>query len=107
MAFAVMQGRLVPPISGTIQCFPLGRWEEEFPLAAAAGLDAIEWIDDVTGATGNPIADDEGLARMSALSAQYGVTVRSLCADYFMERPLVRATAEEIDERVRRIRWLL
>jgi len=107
MVLAIMQGRLVPPIGDRIQCFPRDRWAEEFPLAAAAGLDAIEWIDDVYGDAINPIADDAGLARIKELSALHGVKVRSLCADYFMERPLIRASASEVTERSQRLAWLL
>ncbi len=40
------RGVCVPPSDGRIQCFPRERWREEFALAAAAGLDAIEWIYD-------------------------------------------------------------
>ena len=99
MHIAIMQGRLVPPTDGRIQCFPRERWRDEFALAAAAGLDAIEWIYDLHGADVNPIAADDGLEQVEALSAQSGVLVRSLCADYFMDKPLLRADAGEIEER--------
>jgi hexulose-6-phosphate isomerase len=107
MAIGIMQGRLLPPTDGVIQCFPRERWREEYALAAAAGLAAIEWIYDLPGADVNPIATDEGLAQMAALSAESGVQVRSLCADYFMDRPLVRANDRETDERIRTLSWLL
>ena len=107
MHIAIMQGRLVPPSEGRIQCFPRERWRDEFALAAAAGLDAIEWIYDLYGADVNPIATDDGLAQIRALSAQSGVQVRSLCADYFMDRPLLRARAAEIEERTETLVWLL
>ena len=61
MHIAIMQGRLVPPTDGRIQCFPRERWRDEFALAAAAGLDAIEWIYDLHGADVNPIATDDGV----------------------------------------------
>ena len=104
---AIMQGRLVPPVGGRIQAFPRDDWAEEFPRAAAAGLDGIEWIFDCHGEGANPVETAEGVARLRGLSAEHGVAVRSLCADYFMERPLVRATGAERAARLDRLGWLL
>lgn len=107
MAIAIMQGRLVPPSDGRIQSFPRERWRDEFALAARAGLDAIEWIYDLYGVDVNPIATDDGLAQIKNLSTQSGVLVRSLCADMFMDKPLLRATTSEIEERTETLVWLL
>lgn len=107
MLIAIMQGRLVPPSGGRFQAFPRERWADEFALASAAGLAAIEWIYDVYGKDVNPIADDDGVARMTIMSSDNDVQVRSLCADYFMDRPLLRASAQEIDERTETLGWLL
>jgi len=101
-----MQGRLLPPTDGRFQCFPREGWPDEFALAAAAGLDAIEWIYDLHGADVNPIAADDGVASMKALSTQSGVLVRSLCADYFMDLPLLRAEPREIERRTETLGWL-
>ena len=68
MRIAIMQGRLVPPENGTIQCFPRERWADEFARAAQAGLDAIEWIHDAHGEEVNPLLHDLGLRRMRDLS---------------------------------------
>ncbi len=107
MRIAVMQGRLLPPSDGCFQCFPRKQWREEFPLAAAAGLDAIEWIYDSPGESENPMGTDEGLAEMQRLSKEHGIAVVSVCADYFMERPLVKASASESEERIAKLQWLL
>jgi L-ribulose-5-phosphate 3-epimerase len=107
MTVAIMQGRLVPPVDGRIQCFPRERWREEFALAAAADIDAIEWIFDVTGLDVNPVTTDAGLQELTELTAQTGVAIRSVCADYFMERPLLRADDQEIDDRLETLSWLL
>lgn len=104
---AIMQGRLVPPADGRIQAFPRENWAEEFPRAAAAGLDGIEWIFDSYGEGANPIETAEGVARLRQLSAEHNVLVRSLCADYFMEHPFVRATDQERSERLDKLAWLL
>jgi len=107
MRIGIMQGRLVPPGEGRFQCFPRDNWAEEFPLAARAGLNAIEWIYDVYGADMNPIANDAGIERMKALSELHGIQVRSVCADYFMDRPLLRGNIEQLEERVATLRWLM
>lgn len=107
MRLGIMQGRLVPPVEGRFQCFPRDTWADEFALAAQAGLSAIEWIYDVYGADVNPLASDAGLQRMRTLSLQHGVEVRSVCADYFMEKPLVRAGEAELAERSATLAWLI
>lgn len=94
----VMQGRLVPPTADRIQSFPKGRWADEFELAHRAGLDAIEWIDDIDDELSlddNPIWTDAGIEKIHLLSARYGVAVRSICADSFMK---VRLAADSADE---------
>ena len=68
-----MQGRLLPPAEGRFQSFPRDGWEAEFPLASAAGLDAIEWIYDVFGEDVNPLATDAGIALMHELGRTHDV----------------------------------
>lgn len=95
----IMQGRLLPPAEGRFQCFPRDDWAREFPLAAEAGLACIEWIYDLYGADVNPLATDAGIAAMKALAAENGVQILSICADYFMDKPLLRGSAAELEER--------
>ena len=104
---AIMQGRLVPPEGGHFQSFPRERWRDEFHLAAQSGLNAIEWIYDVYGENVNPLATDAGLASMKALAAETGTEVRSLCADYFMDRPFLRTSPAERSELILKMVWLL
>ncbi|AXC11525.1 Xylose isomerase-like TIM barrel [Acidisarcina polymorpha] len=106
MRLAVMQGRLLPPSDGHFQSFPLNRWREEFPLARQASLDAIEWIYDSLGESGNPIGTDVGLAEMMRLCEEDGIAVVSVCADYFMERPLLRVSPPELEAGMRKLVWL-
>jgi L-ribulose-5-phosphate 3-epimerase len=103
---AIMQGRLLPRGSGSIQSFPRDRWREEFALAAKAGVDAIEWIYDVHGADVNPLATDTGVADMRALSRQHGIAVVSLCADYFLDCPFVRAAPDKVGDLTAHLVWL-
>jgi L-ribulose-5-phosphate 3-epimerase len=104
---AIMQGRLVPPEDSRFQSFPRERWRDEFALAAEAGLNGIEWIFDLYGEDSNPICSDAGVAAMRALSQQTGIQVRSLCADYFMDRPLLRISEIERNQQVQKLEWLL
>jgi hexulose-6-phosphate isomerase len=82
MRLGLMQGRLLPPVDGTIQCFPGSRWYEEFTAAAALGLDFIEWI--VDQAAENPLAGDGDVTPVQAAVTDTGVVVSSVCADVFM-----------------------
>jgi hexulose-6-phosphate isomerase len=107
MRIAVMQGRLLPPSDGHFQCFPRLGWREEFPLAEAAGLDAIEWIYDSLGESENPLGTEDGLAEMRRLSGQHHIAVVSVCADYFMECPLAKGSATVMEERINKMLWLL
>jgi hexulose-6-phosphate isomerase len=102
-----MQGRLLPPEGGRLQCFPREGWRQEFPHAAAAGLDAIEWIYDLYGADVNPLVTDDGVVEMQSFSRRHGVAVVSLCADYFMDRPFVTADTIEFAELREHLVWLL
>jgi hexulose-6-phosphate isomerase len=104
---AIMQGRLVPPPPGRFQCFPRDGWEQEFASAKEAQLDAIEWIWDLYGADVNPLGTDAGLERLRRLSGESGVRVVSVCADAFMEEPLVRAKPAQLEERLEALRALL
>ena len=104
---AIMQGRLLSPGGQSIQSFPRDRWRDEFPLAAEAGLDAIEWIYDLQDADANPLATDSGVAGMRALSRQHGIAVVSLCADYFLERPFVRVALDGIGDLTGHLIWLI
>ena len=103
----IMQGRLVPPTDNRIQCFPRERWADEFALAGQAGLDCIEWIYDLYGADVNPLATDAGVEKLKELGRQHNVKVLSICADYFMDKPLVRASQAELDDRISTFYWLL
>ena len=86
----IMQGRLLPPEDGRLQCFPRSRWAEEFKLAAMVPVAYVEWIFDQHGLETNPLMIDNGVAQLRDLMSSSGVSIRSVCADYFMEYPLVR-----------------
>lgn len=97
---AIMQGRLSPPEDNRIQCFPRNSWREEFPRAVEAGIPAIEWIDDTYGVDINPLRTKERISALQELMDRHGVSIPSICADTFMEQPLVRCTETEREERL-------
>jgi hexulose-6-phosphate isomerase len=103
----IVQGRLVPPVKGRIQAFPRDQWADEFPKANAVGLEAIEWIYDAHGQGANPLETNQGIERTRELSCAHHVAINSICADYFMDFPLIRATDVERAERLERLDWLL
>src|SRR5664280_197566 len=107
MNIGIMQGRLVPPEGGRFQSFPRAGWRREIELAVAAGLDCIEWIDDEFGLGENPLWASSGLAELRALSTRHGIAVRSVCADWFMENPLLRCGESDRLARVARLCQLI
>lgn len=84
----VMQGRLLPKYKSRYQAHPVGYWQQEFPLAAKLNLDCIEFILDYDGWQNNPLMTQDGLNEINKIISQTGVSVRSICADYFMDMPL-------------------
>jgi hexulose-6-phosphate isomerase len=107
LKLGIMQGRLVPPEAGRFQSFPRLRWRDEFALAAAAGLETIEWIYDAAGAEDNPLGSDAGAQELQRLAAAHAIAVESVCADWFMDFPLVGIDAPAAEQRWARLAWLL
>jgi sugar phosphate isomerase/epimerase len=83
-----MQGRLLPKFQGRFQAHPIGYWHDEFQLAANLGFDCIEFILDFDQVLENPLLVESGLTQIQKLTADTGVRVLSVCADYFMVAPL-------------------
>jgi len=92
----IMQGRLSPPVNGRIQAFPLAHWREEFVEASKLGFSSIEWIFE-SPIDSNPLWQNQGRNELSVVCRQSGVRVPFVCADYFMEVPLVRMSAAALD----------
>jgi len=103
----LMQGRLSPPEAGRFQSFPRASWDRELDLVSQVPLRGIEWIYDVYGEGANPLETESGRSRLRAQLLARSVSVVSVCADYFMERPLVDRQAAISTASVERLRWLL
>lgn len=103
----IMQGRLVPPETNRIQSFPRARWKDEFENASLAGLNSIEWIFDEFGMGANPLETDDGVKTLLELSKKHKVQIRSICADYFMDKPFLRVSPEERKKSEDKLAWLI
>lgn len=103
----IMQGRLLPPFEGRFQAFPATNWRDEFARGREAGIQCIEWIYEQPHEEDNPLRTDEGVAEMHRMMEQTGVQVRSICADYYMTRPLVSDAAGIDAGAVEHLCWLM
>jgi L-ribulose-5-phosphate 3-epimerase len=92
----VMQGRLLPKYQGRYQAHPLNYWQKEFEIAKEIGLDCIEFILDYNDAEKNPLLRDGGAEEILEVSHKTGVSVKTFCADYFMEAPLHSKNEEAV-----------
>jgi L-ribulose-5-phosphate 3-epimerase len=103
----VMQGRLGAPEGGRFQSFPRDGWRREIEQASRIGLRGIEWIYDLYGEGANPLETPDGRKELQALLQRHGVAVVSICADYFMDKPLLRCCAAENRQLLQRLEWLI
>ena len=94
----VMQGRLVPKYQGRYQAFPIGMWQDEFKVAKECDLDLIEFILDFNDAEENPLLKIGGVEEIVKVSSNTGVSVKTICADYFMEAPLHSSDDKVVEE---------
>ncbi len=103
----VMQGRLVPKYQGRYQAFPIGMWQDEFKVAKECGLDLIEFILDFNDADKNPLLKSGGVDEIVNISRDTGVSVQTICADYFMEAPLHSNDNKVVEESLKVLEKLL
>ncbi len=87
-SIGVMQGRLLPKFQNRYQAHPLHYWQAEFHIAKELGFNQIEFILDYNDYKDNPLMTKQGIKNIQQIIQQTGVTVKSICADYFMEAPL-------------------
>src|ERR1039458_6134894 len=99
----IMEGRLVPPEDGRFQCFPRNQWESEFAHAAKVPFNYIEWVYDLYGHDVNPLGNPAGIERLKNFIESTEVCIRAVCADYFMDKPLLRCGEQELEERLQEL----
>jgi L-ribulose-5-phosphate 3-epimerase len=102
-----MQGRLCAPEDGRFQSFPRSAWEREIELASQVPLRGIEWIYDLYGEGANPLESPQGRQALMGKLGQTGQKVVSICADYFMDCPLVHPDATVRAHRLEKMKWLI
>ena len=106
MRIGIMQGRL-SPARARPQSFPWNSWQAEFQRARAYGFDCIEWLFDAVDYDRNPIWTEAGSAEIRASIEASGVSVESVCADYFVDRPLGRPPQAERRQHVQLLSVLI
>ena len=89
----IMQGRLSPRIDGKIQAYPARTWQKEFEIAQEIGYAAIEWIVE-NPVESNALMTTSGKTEIKKVITSTGVRIDYVCADIFMQQPLVRMTEE-------------
>jgi hexulose-6-phosphate isomerase len=92
----IMQGRLSPRIDGKIQAYPANTWQKEFEIAKEIGYSAVEWIVEKPLEI-NAMMSKSGIKEIKDVISKTEVRIDYVCADIFMQQPLVRMT-QEIEE---------
>jgi hexulose-6-phosphate isomerase len=93
----IMQGRLSPRIDGKIQAYPANTWQKEFEIAKEIGYSGIEWIVEKPLAI-NAMMSKSGMTEIKEIISKTGVKIDYVCADIFMQQPLVRMSQEIKEE---------
>jgi L-ribulose-5-phosphate 3-epimerase len=107
LGIGVMQGRLSPPLNRKIQSFPKTSWRDEFMKVQTLGLGHIEWIFEEDEWEKNPLSSDIGIKEIQAITRESGVPIISVCADFFLDVPYLRATSNDKKELCERLEWLV
>lgn len=103
----IMQGRLSLPYNGKIQSFPKLTWRQEFYKAAQAGLSHIEWIFEADEWGKNPLSSGEGINEIKEVIKETEVSVKAVCADYFMDVPYLISDSNLRKELQEKLVWLI
>ena len=91
-----MQGRLSDQVNNLIQAFPSQNWKQEFKTAKEININFMEWTLDYDNLYVNPIMTREGRKEIKSLSEKYSITIPSLTADCFMQKPFWKAKNNEM-----------
>jgi L-ribulose-5-phosphate 3-epimerase len=94
----IIQGRLLPKYQGKYQAHPVRYWQKEFSIAKELGLDCIEFILDYNEVEHNPLVCNGGVYEIQETINKTDVQVKTICADYFMDRPLHSTDKEVADQ---------
>lgn len=103
----IIQGRLSPRPYPLIQHFPENTWKQEFVYAREIGYDFIEWIFEEDNFEENPIWTTEGRKQIKEQILKTGVTVDSVCADFFLENPFFRRKNYSLETHIEKFKKLI
>ena len=102
----IMQGRLSPRIDGKIQAYPAKTWQKEFEIAQEIGYTAIEWIVEKPLEV-NALMSKSGMQEIKEIILKTGVRIDFICADIFMQQPLIRMSQEIREENKEHLKNIL
>lgn len=102
----IIQGRLSKRPYPRLQEFPWNTWQEEFEYAKRIGYDFIEWIFELNRFEDNPIWTSEGRKEINRRKNN-GVSVDSVCADYFLEKPFYRRKEYSLEQNINILKELI
>lgn len=91
-----MQGRLSALENGLIQSFPWKNWQVEIVEASLNNYKFIEWTLDNERLYENPIMHESGRQLIKKLINKHSVSINSLTADCFMQKPFWKEDGESI-----------
>ena len=91
--YGIMQGRLLPKFKGNYQSHPIGYWQKEYQIASKLPLKKVEFIFDLYLYSHNPIFSD--LDQVIKVQKHTGIQTSSICADFFMNAPIHKASKDE------------
>jgi len=106
-SIGIMQGRLSPPVNGRIQSFPWDTWKQEFFQAKKLGIEQIDWIVEEDKLYENPLISADGENEIKTVISKTGVCIGAVCADFFMDCPIVRCSDSELKERLNVLELLI
>lgn len=103
----IIQGRLSPRPFPKLQEYPKKTWEQEFYYAKEIGFDYIEWIFEQDEYEKNLLWTAEGRKKIRETIGKTGVSVESVCADYFLENPFYRRSGYSLEEIVQKMNQVI
>lgn len=107
LKIGIMQGRLLPLNSAEYQHFPKDTWQEEFRLAKDLGFDSIELLFDSYDYGNNPLLDNNLIPKIISLMNDTGLTIESVCADYFKVNCLLNVTQDRKGKHINILKLLI
>jgi hexulose-6-phosphate isomerase len=105
--FYMMQGRLTPPEDSRFQSFPILSWKNEINNIPKVPLRGIEWIYDLYSLDVNPLNLIEDRIHLKGFLKDLNVDLKSICADYFMDCPIVSADSQTLKNLLNKMKWLI